>query len=289
MALLVTIAENIAVAIPCVLVVALATMAIHRQMTETKEDEPIADFLVSTLVQVAPLFALKARLIRSVNRLVLLSRTASKILFMHISVLTLRLTLVPMLLKKGFGGYDSPLEIKVNLLALVSAVYIMSVVCEFRWTIVEFLTHSDIGILHVLGMVHCGVLMLLRNEDVRLLQDWAAQYTNSMEMLAYMPAVWNLLITDEKLLAFEPLSQGTTQNQAIWFLLWMMAYNGYEDFVTMMESGVYEVHFVSAHVAHFLLMLDFSLFLLHQAYNTKVAKNENSSSCEQLQDVANGK
>merc|ERR1712159_328681 len=114
----------------------------------------------------------------------------------------------------------------------------MSVVCEFRWTVVEFLVHYDIATLHVLGMVHCAVILIVFQGRYHIVH-WASQYTNSMEMLAYMPALWMLFQTDQRLLAFEPLSQASTQQQAIWFLVWMMCFNAYEDGISgIAMSGI---------------------------------------------------
>ena len=50
--------------------------------------------------------------------------------------------------------YDSPIDVGVNAIALISAIYIMSVVCGFKWTTAEFIVHTDIAVLHFLGMVH---------------------------------------------------------------------------------------------------------------------------------------
>merc|ERR1739848_394000 len=102
-----------------------------------------------------------------------------------------------------------------------------------------------------------------------------------------MPAAWMIFHMDQKMLAFEPLSQLTSQRQAIWFLIWMLGFNTYEDFLSVANqdatTGVYDVDFVSCHVAHFLILVDFSLFLLRQAYDSKVAKDEPPSR-GQLQD-----
>merc|ERR1719388_443405 len=130
--------------------------------------------------------------------------------------------------------------------------------------------HSDIAALHVLGMIHSAVILVGFQTRYDLLA-WGAQYTNSMEMLAYMPAVWMLAVTDHKLLAFEPLSQVVSQRQAIWFLVWITAFNVYEDGISMVMSGLRDPHFVAGHVLHFLILLDFSSFFLHQSYISKVA------------------
>ena len=48
-----------------------------------------------------------------------------------------------------FNSYICELgvDMLVNVVALGSAVYIMSVVCEFRWTTAAFIIHFDIGLL----------------------------------------------------------------------------------------------------------------------------------------------
>lgn len=262
------------------LTLAIINTTAHRAMTQRRGDLPIRDFLISVTIQVLPICALKFKLVSSSNRLALLSRTASKVLFMHISVLTLRVTLVHILRSLLHvsstvkdSEYDSPLDLWVHAFMLVSAIYIMSIVCEFRWTVVEFMGHFDIAVLHILGAIHVGILLLSQGvyDDV---VAWAEEYTNSMEMLAYMPAAWMMAYTNQKLLAFEPLSQVVSQRQAIWFLAWIAAFSTYEDFIAMSMSGVYEPHFVAGHILHFLTLLDFSLLFLQQAYSSKVAKTE---------------
>merc|ERR1719324_2064883 len=101
-----------------------------------------------------------------------------------------------------------------------------------------------------------------------------SDYTNSMEMLAYMPAFWIISHIDLKLLSFEALSQVVAQRQAIWFLMWMLAFNIYEDGIETVLSGLQEPHFLAGHVLHFLILLDFSSLFLQQAYTSKVAKSE---------------
>jgi len=154
----------------------------------------------------------------------------------------------------------------------------MSVVCEFRWSTVAFLTHADIAILHFLGMAHTALDKYVRTGARFDIVGWLGDYTNSMEMLAYMPAFWIMFQIDQKLLAFEPLSQLVSQRQAIWLLAWMIAFNTYEDGVSTMMSGVQQPHFVAGKLLHFFLVLDFSSLFLQQAYNSKVAKNEVVSS-----------
>merc|ERR1712224_1093936 len=114
----------------------------------------------------------------------------------------------------------------VNVFGLVSAIFIMSVVCEFRWTTFELITHTDIAFLHILGILHCTIMVMLHS-NIDKIWSWATQYTASMETLAYMPAAWMLCHTSQNLLAFEPLSQVVSQRQAIWFLVWTVAFNIY--------------------------------------------------------------
>jgi len=271
--------------IPFVSTLAIAAMIACKQykvMTKPNRVDPfVRDFLLTILIQVLPIAPLKGRIMSSVNRLSLLSRTASKVLLMHISVLILRVTLVPLgfLSKKSDANdlYDSPMDFWANVAALVSAVFLMNIVCEFRWTVEEFRTHSDISALHILGMVYCAFIcvVLNRGETAKLgVVFWLQNYINSMEMLAFMPAVWMLFQTDEKLLAFEPLSQVDTQRQAFWVLVWMMAFNMYEDCIATTMSGLREPCAVAGHIVHFVTIIDFIFFFLQEAYESKVAKNE---------------
>ena len=77
------------------------------------------------------------------------------------------------------------------------------------------MTHRDIAALHIMGMVHTSILAV--QESFGIL-DILTAYPESMEMLSYMPALWMLFQTDEKLLVFEPLSQVVSQRQAVWSL-----------------------------------------------------------------------
>ena len=117
---------------------------------------------------------------------------------------------------------------------------------------------------------------------------WSSQYTESMETLAYMPAVWMMFQTDQKLLAFDPLSQVVSQRQSVWFLSWMLAYNGYEDVIRVWTSGFWEPHFIAGHILHFLTVIDFSVLLLQQAFGSKVAKCEEISSSGNLSNLSLG-
>lgn len=266
--------------VPFVLVLFIATVTAHAWISESAKHAGHESFMVNVLIQVMPICLLKAKIVTSTNRLALLSRTASKLMFMHISVLTLRFLLNVSQLAGGASltaEYFSPLDFWATASFLLSAVYFLSVVCEFQWTTVEFMTHTDIAVLHILGMVHAAIIQYNYAWDRKYrydIQVWLVQYTNSMEVLAYMPALWMLSQLDQKLLAFEPLSQATSQRQAIWFLAWTMAFNIYEDGISTVMSGVFQPHFVAGHVAHFLVLLDFSSLFLQQAYNSKVSKNE---------------
>merc|ERR1712216_179394 len=190
-------------------------------MGDIANEPAVGGLLLSILVQVLPLCILKVKLLNASNILSLLSRTASKILFMHISVLTLRVVLLPLVMywfpEHNQGIDHAPGEVWVNASCLLSAIYIMSVVCGFRWTTVEFFSHTDIALLHILGMVHClfSVLCFLSESSRGNIQSWATQYTESMETLAYMPAIWMMFQTDQKLLAFEELSQMVSQRQSV--------------------------------------------------------------------------
>eukprot|EP00746_Dinoflagellata_sp_MGD_P025650 gnl/MRDRNA2_/MRDRNA2_160357_c0_seq1.p1 gnl/MRDRNA2_/MRDRNA2_160357_c0~~gnl/MRDRNA2_/MRDRNA2_160357_c0_seq1.p1 ORF type:complete len:299 (-),score=27.92 gnl/MRDRNA2_/MRDRNA2_160357_c0_seq1:127-1023(-) len=267
--------------VPSVLTLTVAALTMHRAMTEKRGEIPVKNLLISILIQAAPLCALKLKLVGSSNRLALLSRTASKVLFMYITVLVLRVTLIPLVHSSSGhtardSEYASPMDYWVNALLLVNAVYIMGVVCEFKWTTFGFMGHTDVAVLHVLGLVHTCILMpVVRNiEGMKHGLLWVMEYANSMEMLAYMPAVWMLFSMDQSLLSFEPLSQAVSQQQATWFLLWLSAFSFYEDFIAASMSGVYDLHFAAGHVLHFLMLLDFSLLFFQQAYFSKAAKDE---------------
>lgn len=264
---------------PLLLTAMIAVMLVHAAMFGDWQSQRIrADsFLSYTLIQLLPLCALKAKIMSSgANRLSNLSRTASKILFMHLTVLSLRVLGDTMKFTGfiRFTIFEWSSDLWANAAFLIGAIYIMAVVCEFKGTFLEFMMHSDIALLHILGMVHTAFDRYIRKQEDFQIAGFIDNYANSMEMLAYMPALWISSRVDQKLLTYAPLTQLQSQRQAIWFLAWMITFNAYEDFVGMLMSGVKELHFLVGKLFHFLLLFDFSALFLQQAYDTTREKEE---------------
>lgn len=259
-------------AIPIILLLAVAGMWVHQSMFGTFP--ACRRFLGSLVIQMVPIAVLKCKVVNSVNRVALISRNALKVLITHVSVLILRL-LAAMLMHSGVSSPqdESSIDFYANLCALVGAFVILTMMYDFRWSCTDFSAHSDVGIVHILGMAFTGVQMAWLSSYDWQFVIWVAAYANFMEVLAFMPAVWMIFITQKDLLAFECFSQPKVEQQVKYFFLWMICFNIYDDCISVVLSGLTDPFVVAGHVVHFIMILDFNCLFLVQAVGVKVVKD----------------
>lgn len=247
--------------LPAFLVSAASVLVIYKHFMEDPNEpsgDPIKHFLALIVVQMLPLLFLEMKILSCPDPVAMLSRFGTKVLLMHSCFLGLRVAAWP-LLEVGLGF--------CNLIGLGAAC--VALYWGFGFCFSDIPSHIDIFGLLLLAVSGALCTEMLNFHRIgTLLENTIFTASSYMEILSFMPAVWMVHQTskksDEKQVA-EPTS---AQTQATFFFAFLVPFYVMEDLISayrVFSTG--EPLASVGHVVHFLLVLDFSCFLLSHIFN----------------------
>merc|ERR1719379_415183 len=92
------------------------------------------------------------------------------------------------------------------------------------------------------------------------------QSNSYVELVAFVPAVWIVYREDRSVSRFT-LGSAETKRTATAFFLFLVGFYVFEDLLMVYQAYDFSVLASLAHLAHFMLLLDFSCYLLAHIYN----------------------
>jgi hypothetical protein len=246
-------------ALPCTLVLLASILTVYCHATDHSGSDPTKTFLALIVVQMLPLVFLEMKILSCPDPVAMLSVFGTKVLLMHSMFLSLRVCAWP-LLEVGMG--------LCNLVGLLAVCAALRFGFHFRFSVAALQEQLDI-----IGLVSLGFLAAIGTE---LLDFQAAHsllerviFTSSsyIEILSFVPAVWMVHQSAKKSDDIVSTRGANVQTQASCFFTFLVTFYVLEDVLSAFRIGGQDHLAALGHIVHFLLLLDFSCFLLAYIYN----------------------
>jgi len=246
------------VTLPALLVGSASAMVVYKHFMDVEGGDPTKQFLALIVIQMLPLVFLEMKILACPDPVGMLSQFGAKVLLMHACFLALRVCAWP-LLEVGLGF--------CNLLGLVAACGALYV--GFRSQFINLQSHLDVCGLLLLAVVGALFTELLDfQRQASLLECTIFTASSYMEILAFVPAVWMVHQTATKKNDDAPVAgPDEVETQGSLFFAFLVSFYIMEDVVSAYRVGGVDALAATAHIVHFVLLLDFSCFLLARIYN----------------------
>jgi hypothetical protein len=246
-------------AFPATLVFFASILMVYSHATDREGGDPTKTFLALIVVQMLPLVFLEMKILSCPDPVAMLSVFGTKVLLMHAIFLLLRVCAWP-LLEVGMGFF--------NLIGLIAVCAALVFGFHFRCSLATLHEQRDIAGLVAIAIVGALVTELFDDQPIRVLIETTIFTCSSyIEILAFVPAVWMVYQSAKKDDEIVSTRGANVQIQAKSFFAFLVTFYVLEDLVSAFRIG-FDVPFAAlGHIVHFLLLLDFSCFLLAYIYN----------------------
>lgn len=258
-------------ALPVLLLSSAGVLVVYRHMTQEYDgSDPIKTFLALIVLQMLPLVLIEVKILRCDDPVGLLSKFGPKVFLMHTCFLLLRVCCHPFT-EVGTGAY--------NFVGFVAALITMHVGFKHKWSCRSLWEHRDVGCLAALAAIAAVMTTELdeyfRHDHLTMKQkflwDAASAASDYIELLAFVPAVWSVYRPSKVLDSIQD-SEADRQRSASAFFAFLVAFYFMEDIFNAVSIASAFPLAACGHVAHFLLLLDFTAFLLAHVYNPQKLK-----------------
>lgn len=254
-------------ALPGSLLAVASVLLVYRHMTEENhESGALKTFLALLLIQMLPLAFLEMKILGCADPVGLLCKFGSPVLLMHVCLLSLRV-----------GGYYLQ-EVGyhwLNVINLVLAIAALHLGFDCKLSFQMVLQHYNVWCLTVVAMVaaysqeyiselakpgfHSGLLSDILVQSIHTGSDY-------IEILAFVPAVW-MIHKEDKNTPRVTVESSETKRKAVTFFAFLLFFYSSED-VWHAFRLIKRIPLASlAHLLHFLLLLDFAVYVLAHFLN----------------------
>lgn len=267
-------------ALPLALLGVSSFVLFYRHMSEeSHEYDSIKTFLALIVIQMLPVVLLEMKILACADPVGLLCKFGSHVILMHAAFLGLRAGRI------FFSEYGA---VTKNTSFLLLALVTLWKGFNFRLSFRSMLQHYDVIALSCLALMvaYCQEFAseLVRPESwlhEDLLARTIATGSDYIEILAFVPAVWMVYKEDKNVVPRVTVESAETKKLAIAFFAFLALFYTWEDVV----DGAYSVLDVVplaavAHVMHYLLLLDFSFFILAHIFNPEKLLNIKALFCD---------
>lgn len=254
------------VALPCSLLLVGSFLVLYQHMTdEDTGRHSVRNFLAKILVSMVPLAVLERKILQCSDPVGLFAKFSAKVLLMHACFLGLRLACL--VFPDVQVGYTF-----CNTLAFVGACVMLPLIFGLRFSKASLLEHRDVAALafatFMLAIVEVSILgkFAFSNKWTRsmFIEDVVLTGSDYIEILSFVPAVWMACRKDSDVPQYE-LSE--SQRRAVCLFAFLTAFYSVEDVANAVSLRHDYPLATCGHAAHFLLLMDFSTFLLAHLYD----------------------
>lgn len=257
-----------AAALPVALLGVASVLLVYRHVTEeTYGRDTIKTFLGMILLQMLPLVFLEVKIMGCADPVGLLCKFGSPVLLLHACFLAFRVSMSAI---KAYGFQYA------NATFLVLACVTLRSCFGFQISTRSMLQHSSALGLAVLALVtaYCQEFAseLFRPEHwlhANLIERTITTGSDYIEILSFVPAVWMVYREnqDKNVVPRVTVETGETKKQVVAFFAFLLAFYCIEDVYQAWNFKSILPLATAAHIAHFLLLLDFSFFILAHIFN----------------------
>jgi len=249
--------------VPGSLLLLASSLIVYRHMThEAHQADILKTFLAMIVVQMLPLVALEVKIMSCADPVGLFCKFATPVTLVHAVFLGMRLCTYS---NYGFGDQLIFGTAFVGALAAILKGYRQHWSCIFRchgmWGLV------GLALLASLSTSSLDNYLNARQPSWGKFFSTVFETSNSyIEILAFVPAVWMVYREDKNMDRFQVESTDTTRTSTAFFLFLVGFYLAEDLFNAYNVFGLYWMASV-AHIVHFLLLLDFGVYVLAHVYN----------------------
>lgn len=256
-------------ALPGTLLLSAMSLVVYKHVSDEREGfDNLKTFLVLIVIQMVPLIVLEMKILSCLDPVELLSRFGPKVLLMHASFLMLRV------LGHVFHEHGA---LYWNVAWLIGACVALRKGFGLRCSLASIYEHRDVWVLVLLALLTAAGTQYLdaqfsatRTKD--FMEFTVATGSDYIEILAFVPAVWRVFQKHTHVVSQRDTSD--PRMRALMFFTFLICFYFTEDILSAFELLRVIPLAAAAHVAHFLLLLDFAGFVLAHIYNPEKLKGE---------------
>mmetsp|Transcript_35602 Transcript_35602/g.98602 ORF Transcript_35602/g.98602 Transcript_35602/m.98602 type:complete len:307 (-) Transcript_35602:139-1059(-) len=254
------------IALPCCLLLVGSCLVLYQHMTDDDTGRhSVRNFLAKILVSMLPLVLLERKILACADPVGLFAKFSAKVLLMHACFLGLRLACL--VFPDVEVGYKY-----CNVMAFVGACILLPRIFGLRFSLRSLMEHRDVLCLASLTLLVAIIEVALlgkfgfSNKRTRsmFLEDVILTGSDYIEILAFVPAVWMACRKDSDTCSFD---LAESQRRAVCLFAFLTAFYLVEDVANAISLRRDFPLATCGHAAHFLLLLDFSTFLLAHLYD----------------------
>lgn len=257
--------------VPVGMMLLASSLVVYRHVyTETMEEDHLKTFLAMILVQMLPLVALEMKIMSCADPVGLFCKFAAPVTLLHGIFLLMRVIQYP-LYQQG--------NLMFAIMGVLGAGFTMQCGYRQRWSgIFQYTSVWSLLALAVLAACCTESIddMFSPAWRVRSWEKYIAAVlatSNSyIELMAFVPAVW-MVYRESDSQGFH-VESSITKRVSTAFFLFLVIFYSTED-LWQAWSALYVAPIAAiAHVAHFLLLLDFAFYVLAHVYNPEKLMGE---------------
>jgi len=260
--------------VPGILLALSSSLVVYRHVTHSEpegESDPIKTFLALILVQMLPLVALEMKIMQCADPVGLFCKFATPVTLTHAFFLGMRLV--------NYHLYES-MTVFFSTAAFLGSLAALRV--GYRQSLLGMVTCSSVwglvGLAFMAAVVTTAVDDYLNPKPYGW--DWQAFYhivfqtSNSYtEVVAFVPAVW-IVFREANSGGRCQVESTDTKRTATAFFAFLVGFYLTEDLLSAVDAYSYSQMASLAHVAHFLLLVDFGCYVLAHIYNPEKLMGE---------------
>jgi len=261
--------------VPGALLTLAGSLVLFRHMTHEKaewQDDSIKTFLAMILVQMLPLVALEMKIMSCADPVGLFCKFATPVTLIHAVFLGMRLIQHYL---SSETIWDDTAQMLTAGLGFAGA--LMTMTLGFRQSLANIVLCKSVWGLMVLGFVAAFATNMLDSylqPAWKARSDWASfnsdvfTTANSyIEILAFVPAVLMVYREGGSDGPRFQIESSHTKRIATVFFLFLVGFYITEDLVNAYQAYEMTVLASLAHIAHFMLLTDFAVYVLAHIYN----------------------
>jgi len=252
--------------VPATLLILSSSLVLYRHMTHETYgpwgDDVLKTFLAMILLQMLPLLALEMKIMSCADPVGLFCKFASPVTLTHLIFMGMRVCLY-------FSQGQGQLYLLRALSGFLGALFVMHKGFQQRWSYI--FQYRSVWNLVGLCLLAAFCTQYLDSFISEIELSWPELFKSTVgtavdyiEICAFVPAVWMMYREDQCRFQVE---SADTKRVSTAFFLFLVGFYFLEDVVSAYHAWTFSGLASAAHIAHFVLLVDFACYVLAHIYN----------------------